>query len=108
MRQFLSLPKEWTFELSAFYRSVGLNGNVQTQPYGGISMGIQKNFNNGARLAIQLSDLLETIFSQGITDFPDQNIFVDRLSDFSNRTLRISYCILLEYALTAWLSSYFH
>ncbi|MEL6275970.1 MAG: hypothetical protein AAFU03_12785, partial [Bacteroidota bacterium] len=41
--------------------------------------------------ALNVSDVLETIQSQGITDLPNQNIYVDRLADFSNRTFRISY-----------------
>jgi len=85
------MPKDWSFETSAFYRSVGLNGNVQTQPYGGLTIGLLKKFTNGAQLAFNISDVLETIQSQGITDLPEQNIFVDRLADFSNRTFRVSY-----------------
>lgn len=89
--QTFDLPKEWTFELSAFYRSVGLNGNVRTQPYGGISIGLQKKLTNGAQVSFNVSDLLETVQSIGITDLPNQHIYVARLTDFSNRTFRISY-----------------
>lgn len=91
VNQFITLPKDWTLEIAAFYRSVGLNGNVRTQPYGGLTVGLQKKFSNGARLSLTFSDLLETIQNVGITDLPAQHIYVERLADFSNRTLRISY-----------------
>lgn len=91
VNHYLNLPKNWTLEISAFYRSVGLNGNVRTQPYGGLSIGLQKQFPNGAKLAIAVSDLLESIQNIGITDLPDQGIYVERLADFSNRTFRVSY-----------------
>ena len=91
VNQFISLPKDWTLEVSAFYRSVGLNGNVRTQAYGGLNVGLQKKFTKGTRLTLTLSDLLESIQNIGITDLPTQHIYVSRLSDFSNRTFRISY-----------------
>lgn len=89
--QFITLPKDWTLDISGFYRSVGLNGNVRKQPYGGLNLGLQKKFANGARFSLTLSDLLETIQNIGITDLPTENIYISRLADFSNRTLRISY-----------------
>lgn len=91
VNQYLILPKDWALEVSAFYRSVGLNGNVRTQPYGGLNIGLQKKFASGARLSLNLSDLLETVRNIGVTDLAEQHIFVRRLADFSNRTFRISY-----------------
>ena len=91
IHQVLSFAKNWTFETSAFYRSIGLNGNVRIQPYGGLKIGLQKRLKNGAQLTFSLSDLLETIQNKGITDLPNENIFVAQLSDFSNRTISISY-----------------
>ena len=91
VNQFIKLPKDWLLEISGFYRSVGLNGNVRLQPYGGLNIGVQKKFPNGARLTFGLSDLLESIQNIGITDLPAQHIFVERLADFSNRTFRLSY-----------------
>lgn len=91
LNQIISMPKDWTFEVSTFYRSVGLYGNVRTQAYGGLNIGLQKKFPTGAKLAFTVSDLLESIQNIGITDLPNQNIYVARLTDFSNRTFRISY-----------------
>ncbi len=91
VNQFINLPKDWMLEISGFYRSAGLNGNVLLQPYGGLNIGVQKKFPNGARLTLNLSDLLESIQNIGITDLPTQHIYVERLADFSNRTFRVSY-----------------
>ncbi len=91
INQVFNLKKALTFEISAFYRSIGLNGNVRTQPYGGINIGLQKKLANGAQVSFNVSDLLETVQSIGVTDLPNQSIYVARLTDFSNRTFRISY-----------------
>lgn len=89
--QTFSIPKNWKFEIAAFYRSEILNGNVRIAPQWGLRLGLQKEFASGSELTFQISDLFDSFVYEGTTQIPSEHIFVSRISDFSNRTFRVSF-----------------
>lgn len=86
-----SLPKEWGIELSGFYQTKNLNGNVTVQATGMLNFGLQKQLPNGARISFNVNDVFDSFVFTGITDIPELDLFIERSYDFSNRVFRLSY-----------------
>ncbi|MEM7572407.1 MAG: TonB-dependent receptor [Bacteroidota bacterium] len=86
-----SLPKQWTIELSGFYQTRNLNGNVAIQATGMLNFGLQKQLPNGARISFNVNDVFDSFVFSGITDIPELDLFIERSFDFSNRVFRLSY-----------------
>ena len=86
-----SLPKQWSIELSGFYQTRNLNGNVAIQPTGMLNFGLQKQLPNGARVSFNVNDVFDSLVFGGITDIPEVDLFIERRFDFSNRIFRLSY-----------------
>lgn len=89
--QSFKLPNDFSIELSGFYQSASLFGNVKFQPQGVFNFGIQKKLKNQARLTFNINDVFNALKAVGITDLPEENIFVDRAFDFSQRTFKLTY-----------------
>lgn len=89
--QTFTLGNDYTAELSGFYQTRSLNGNVRFEPLGILNFGIQKKFKGGSRLAFNLSDIFNSLKRVGITDIPEENIYIERLFDFSQRTFKLTY-----------------
>lgn len=88
--QTFTLPKGFNLELSGFYTSPFINGNLTINSIWGMNFGIQKQLNNG-RIAFNIGDIFNSIQSSGITEIPAQNIYSERGFDFSQRTFRLTY-----------------
>lgn len=88
--QTFTLAKGFNLELSGFYTSPFLNGNILIKSIWGANLGLQKQLKNG-RLAFNVGDIFNSIKSVGITDIPSLNIYTERGFDFSQRTFRITY-----------------
>jgi len=89
--QSIKLPKDFGIELSGFYQRTSLNGNVKFEPQGVLNFGIQKKLNNNDRITFNINDLFNSLKAVGVTDLPNENIFVTRTYDFSQRTFRLTY-----------------
>ena len=89
--QTFNLGKDYTAELSGFYQTRSLVGNVKFEPLGILNFGIQKKFENGSRLAFNVSDIFNSLERIGITDIPEENIYIERLFDFSQRTFKLTW-----------------
>lgn len=80
-----------TAEISGFYISPGLWGRAKLEPIYGLNLGVQKKFDSGASLRINLRDALNSIVWKGGTDLRDQGFLTDGYFDFSVRTLILSF-----------------
>ena len=89
--QSFQLGKEYKIELTGFYQSTSLNGNVQFLPTGVLNIGLQKKLKNNARLTFNINDIFNSFKFIGQTDLPQEQIFVKRVFDFSHRTFRLTY-----------------
>ncbi|MEM6395757.1 MAG: TonB-dependent receptor [Bacteroidota bacterium] len=85
------MPNGLATEINGFYQSAGLRGNARIFPNGVLNFGISKTFDNGARLALNLTDALESLVFRTETVVEAQGFFLDQSYDFSNRTIRLSY-----------------
>lgn len=89
--QTFTLGNDYTAELSGFYQTRSLFGNVKFEPLGILNFGVQKKFKNGSRLAFNVSDVFNSLEYVGITEIPEENIYIERLFDYSQRTFKITY-----------------
>ncbi len=89
--QTFGLGKDYTAELTGFYQTRSLVGNVKFEPLGLLNFGIQKKFKNGGRLAFHITDLFNSLERIGITDIPEEHIHIQRAFDFSQRTFKFSW-----------------
>ncbi|MEM6697619.1 MAG: outer membrane beta-barrel protein, partial [Bacteroidota bacterium] len=89
--QSFTLPNDFELELSGFFRSPTLDGNVNFEPVGILNFGIQKRLKNNASLSFNIGDVLNSLELISSTNLPQQNFFVERLFDFSQRTFNLSY-----------------
>ncbi len=88
--QTFTLPNDFSVELSGFYTSPFVNGNLKINSIWGLNFGLQKQLENG-RIAFNVGDIFNSIQSLGIVDLPEQNIYSERGFDFSQRTFRLTY-----------------
>ncbi|MFK7937613.1 MAG: outer membrane beta-barrel family protein, partial [Saprospiraceae bacterium] len=89
--QTFTLAKNWSFELSGFWRSRQLNGNVRIDPTGVLNAGLQKKLANGSRLTLNVTDVFDSFKFNTATTIPANNFAVERLFDFSQRTFKLTY-----------------
>ncbi len=89
--QIFRLPKGINLELSGFYQTTSLVGNVRFDPLGLVNISMQKQLKNGARLTFGISDLLNTLKRTGVTELSSESLFVSRTFDFSQRTFRLTF-----------------
>tara|TARA_R110002051_G_scaffold290773_1_gene354440 strand:- start:68756 stop:71167 length:2412 start_codon:yes stop_codon:yes gene_type:complete len=89
--QTFTLGNEYTAELSGFYQTRSLVGNVKFESLGILNFGIQKKFKGGNRLAFNVSDIFNSLERIGITNIPEENIYIERAFDFSQRTFKVTY-----------------
>lgn len=90
--QTITLPENFTFELSGFYGTGGLFGIDIVKPIGAVNAGLQKKFGeNGGTLRVGYDDIFHTLRFRVDTDLPEQNQFFHADLLFSQPTFKISY-----------------
>lgn len=89
--QTFTIGNDYTAELSGFYQTRSLVGNVKFEPLGILNFGMQKKFKGGSRLAFNISDVFNSLERVGVTDLPGENIFIERAFDFSQRTFKLTF-----------------
>jgi len=85
------LPLKFKIELSGFYQSTSLNGNVKFIGQRVLNFGIQKKLSSQAQLTLNVNDIFNSLKAIGDTEIPDEEIFVNRSFDFSQRTFKLTY-----------------
>jgi hypothetical protein len=70
MTQDFHLPKDFSFQISGFYKSGGLLGINNTSPWGTLDLGLQKKLGKKGTLRIVGSDVLNTITHTLTADLP--------------------------------------
>lgn len=76
--QTFALPKDFSFEITSFYRTKGSFGLGVFQPWGTIGAGVQKKWiKKKTSLSLNVFNIMHKPF-KGITDVPGQNLLVKR------------------------------
>jgi len=89
--QSFKLPKNFSIELSGFFQTSSLVGNVKFDPFGILNFGLQKKLKNNARITFNITDVFNSLKRIGETDLANQNLFVERTFDFSQRTFKLTF-----------------
>lgn len=90
--QTFKLPKDFTFEVSGFYRSQGIRGAVKIKPVGAVNIGLQKKFRgNNGRLSLNVNDLFWSQNFISFTDDPTLGFQYEGQFRFSERSVRLTY-----------------
>jgi hypothetical protein len=90
--QSFKLPKEFSVELSGFYRSAGLFGIYKSKAFGTMDFGAQKKFaKNRSSLRLAYDNMLNTLKFKPSVNLPEQNLVVDGYLQFSYPTVRLTY-----------------
>ena len=86
------LPKDYTLELTGFYRSPGIWGIAEFDAIYGVNIGVQKKLgDDGGVLRFNVRDIFDSIRWQGGTNLEDQNFETFNTWDFMQRTYSVSY-----------------
>ena len=86
------LPRDFTAEITGFYQSDAYRGTARFRPIWGLNAGIQKKLkNNAGTLRVNVTDILNSIYSRRVTNLPEQNALANGRFDFSQRTFRLTY-----------------
>ena len=86
----LDLPLGLTAEADAYVQTPRLFGLVRTETTGGLSVGVQREVPGVGRLALSVSDVLDTDRSVGTTGGRGGPVFVSREVDFAPRVVRLT------------------
>lgn len=90
--QSFKLPKEFSVELSGFYRSAGLFGIYKSKSFGTMDFGAQKKFaKNRSTLRLAYDNMLNTLKFKASVNLPEQNLVVDGRLQFTYPTVRLTY-----------------
>lgn len=72
--QLFQLPKNFSFEITAFYQSTSIYGRFKVEPYWKLDMGIQKKFKkNNERLRFAVQDIFSTYKYVWVTNVDKEN-----------------------------------
>jgi len=85
------VPKGFSINISGFYQTRSLVGNVTFEPFGMLNFGVQKNLKGAGKITFNVTDLLNSLKRVGTTNLSDEGFFVERVFDFSQRTFKLTY-----------------
>ncbi|MEQ9218157.1 MAG: outer membrane beta-barrel protein [Cyclobacteriaceae bacterium] len=88
--QSFSLPQKYSIQLSGLYFSESLFGVSRAKPYGMVSLGIRKEFeNNWGSLNLGFTDIFRTNIQNWIVDRP--GFYNSAMIDFDIRAIQLTY-----------------
>ncbi len=73
----ITLPKDFSLELSGWYTSRHFNGSAQVDGFGTLNGGIKKTFKNGGSVQFSVSDILESFDIRSQVGTLTQEVFGD-------------------------------
>lgn len=90
--QKFKISKTITGEISGFYQSRNLLGIMETKPFGGLDLGLEKKFMNST-LRVSYSDILNTNKFRWATNIPSENLDTSAKLDFETRILTATWSL---------------
>lgn len=90
--QKFKLPKDWSAELSGFYRTRSLNGIFTTPAFGSLDVGIRKTLGKSrGTLVFNGSNILRTLVFKPYIFLPEQNLHSTNYMRFIGSTYKLTY-----------------
>jgi outer membrane receptor protein involved in Fe transport len=89
--QSFTLPKNYSIELSGFYRSPSLNGLLLFKSLGSLDFGLRKKLGSKDAINFSANNILNSMDFHGHTNLPEQNLVTDIHIRFSWRTFKLTY-----------------
>lgn len=89
--QTITLPKEFRMELTGFYQTASLVGNVRFDPRATLNVAIQKKLKSNASITFSVDDIFNSLENRGVTTIPEEEVYVKRSFDFSQRTFKATF-----------------
>ena len=89
--QDFNFPKNFSFQISGFYKSGGLLGINQTSAWGTVDVGLQKKLGTKGTLRIVGTDILNTITHTLTADLPGLNVNAHFYNHPENPGIKITY-----------------
>ena len=89
--QSFTLPKDFSLEVSGFYRSAALFGYMKMKAMGSFNLGLQKKFKDDSSLRFAFTDIFRTNRWTFETNVPEQNLNSVTYVNFENRKLTLTY-----------------
>ena len=87
-----TFKKGWSAELSGFYRSKGIEGQILIHPMGALNAGVQKQLlKNKATLKFNIRDILQTQHAKGDINFQNTEAHFQETGDNRVASLGFSY-----------------
>lgn len=85
----ITLKKNWSMEVSFFYRNLNLNAVWKEFPVASLDFGVKKKFANGrGSVSVNCSDIFKTTFQNGSAVYQNVNFEVKGFTD--SRRVRVS------------------
>ncbi len=90
--QTFKLPKDFSMEVSGFFRSPGLFGIYKSNSFGVLDLGVQKKFSKmRSSLRLAYDNVLNSLKFKPSVDLPEQNLVVRARLQFSYPTIRLTW-----------------
>lgn len=87
----ITLPRNFSFELSGSYQSKSFFGVSELLPLGSLNAGVQKQFGRGSSLKLSMDDILYTNKWRLETNLPQENLHIRGNYDWHNQYIRLVY-----------------
>ena len=88
----LKLKKGWSAELSGFYRSKGIEGQIIMNPMWRVDAGLQKQvLKNKGSLKLSVRDIFSSQNFSGYVNYQDIDVYIKNRHDNTNASLTFSY-----------------
>ena len=88
----LKLKKGWSAELSGFYRSKGIEGQIIMNPMWRVDAGLQKEIlKNKGSLKFSVRDIFSSQNFSGYVNYQDIDVYIKNRHDNTNASLTFSY-----------------
>jgi hypothetical protein len=94
-QQRADLGKNWSMELSGFFRSGDIIGILVQKPYGSLDAGVRKQFGSKGTIGLSMSNILKSMQIRFLAEEADKNLYNTMDAYLFYRAIRLTYSLSL-------------